>query len=438
MRLLSRSPTSSSPALRAFLLALAPALGFALSHCGEDAAPPTGATGASGTGGAAGAAIGDPSASATTTGSTDQPPPAPGKGCTSAAIATPFDVDPEGPDTQIHAYGVVAEDGVWVAYNRPKPGGNFDVYVTKLGCDGKTVVAPVRVSDSVDNEIDAALSWDGEKLLVAWSADMSASGKNPNLETRLRLLSAAGEPLGPVVAFAPRRKGAPLVGNVWMPALAKAPSGYTLVGTWGHDEAPGFQAYAQALDEGGAPVGEGTDLDLAPERSQDAPSVVHDAQGSRVVVYASIANDSPDAQVPDIFVAAGEPPTKATLVEGGGRAIASNGPSGVWIAYQNGVTLLGSGKLTTRKGLLQPAIAAADVGAGVVAYSQAANKSPLKAYRVGADGALVGTTGLEISTGAAAYPLHLEYVGGDVFFVAYQEGSGQQIRAKARFVTIPK
>lgn len=431
-RLSSPSPSPSpSPSIAVLVLALAPAFGFCVSHCGGDDPAPTGASAVP---------TGNPSASTTTTttGTSEPPPPPPLTGCAAKAIATPFDVDPEGPDTQIHTYGVVAEDGVWIAYNRPKPGGNFDVYVTKLGCDGAALVAPVRVSDSEDNEIDAALAWDGEKLLVAWSADMSSSGKNPNLETRLRMLSATGVPLGPVVAYAPQRKGAPLVGNVWMPSLAKAPSGYALVGTWGHDEAPAFQAYGQALDESGAPVGEGADLDLAPERSQDAPSVVYDAQGTRLVVYASIANDSPDAQVPDIFVATGDPPTKSTLAPGGGRAIASSGPSGVWIAYQNGVTKLGSGKLTTRKGLLQPAIAAADVGAAVVAYSQAANKSPLKAYRVSDDGALVGTTGLEISTGAAAYPLHFEHVGGDVFFVAYQEGSGQQIRAKARFVTIPK
>lgn len=426
---------SSGPAsLGTLVLALAPLLAplGTLTHCGSDSADGAGP---------GGAPTADPSASATSsataTDTSKPPPPPPLEGCAKAPPEAPFDVDPEGPDTQIHAYGVVAKDGVWIAYDRPKANGGFDVYVTKLGCDGKALVAPVRVSESEDNELDPAIVWDGEKLLVAWSADMS--GKTPNLEIRLRTLSATGEPLGPVTSYAPQRKGAPLVGNVWMPALAKAPSGYALVGTWGHDDAPGFQAFAQALDPSGKPIGDGQDLDLAPAQSQDAPSVVYDPAGQRIVAYGSIANDSPNSQIPDILVATGDDATKSTLVAQGGRASASVGAGGVWVAYQNGFTKLGSGKLVARKGLLQPAIAAADVGAAFVAYTQAANKSALEAYRVGDDGAFVGAVGsggLQVSAGAAAYPLHFEHVGGDVFFVAYQEGAGQQIRAKARFVTL--
>jgi hypothetical protein len=54
--------------------------------------------------------------------------------------------------------------------------------------------------------------------------------------------------------------------------------------------------------------------------------------------------------------------------------------------------------------------------------------------RIGRDGAAQGERDLGASQ-AAAYPLRLATVGRGLFVLAYQEGAGAAIRAKARFVS---
>lgn len=379
--------------------------------------------------------------SATSTATSPPPPPPPPpatKGCSATATSDAFAFDPGGPPTQIHAYAVPTEDGLWVVYNRPKAmGGRFDVYATRLRCDGTVSVSPVRVTTSDDNEIDPSAAWDGQKLVVVWSADMA--DRDPNLELRTRVLAASGEPLGPVEPLAINRRGAPVGGNVWMPALSRSPlpnGGYTLVGTWGHADAPAFQTFAQALDADAHLVGDGEDIGLDPAASHDAPAVAHTNEGIRIIAYSSIANDAPNDRIADVRTQLG---TDATTVqaEQGGHATVSASASGTWIAWQDNVRRLGS-PIASRKGLFQPAIAAADEGAAVVAYTGAANKTSLRAYRLTAEGAFGAAPPFAVATGAAAYALHLEHVGGDVFLVAYQEGAGQEITGYARFLTLPR
>lgn len=414
-----------------------PAAAFGLVACAtlvacssdDDTGTAAGAAGAAGSGAAAGAGTGGTGGSAVASRCAEA----------AAALDTSFDFDPEGPDGQIHAFGVMVSDGAWIVYNRPGEAGAFDVYATKISCAGVPVVAPVRLSQSNDNEIDPTAAWDesAQRLLVVWSADQS--GKTPNLELRSRLVSASGEPVGDVHSLALQRKGSPVGGNVWMPQLAKSPSGFGLVGTWGHDDAPGFQAFVQALDADGALIGDGEDVGLDPASSHDAPVIAFAADGTRLLAYSTVTNDSPSAQPYDVWMKIGDaaPALRATA---GGHATLAVGASGAWIAAQDAAGKIDAPSLQTNKSLYQPAIAASDTGAALVAYTKAANKSPLRAHRLDAQGALVGA-GIDLSVGAAAYPIHLEAVpgssDGDLFFVAFQEGAGQTIRGKARFFRAP-
>jgi hypothetical protein len=406
-----------------------------------------GVAGVIGLGSLPGCSSDDAPAPAPAPATTDSPPgeiPDPGapSTCAETAAATDaaFDFDPDGPDGQIHAYGVAVSDGVWIVYNRPGTAGAFDVYATKLSCAGVPTIAPVLVSQSDDNEVDPAAAWDEttKQLLVVWSADQA--GKTPNLQLRSRVVSGTGEVLGSVQPLDLKRNGA-AVGNVWMPQVAKTAAGvgFTLVGTWGHDDAPGFQAFAQALDAQGNLIGEGEDLGFDPTSSHDAPTVAFAADGTRLIAYSSVANDSPSGQGYDVWTVVGAAAPEKRIEEGGHATLAA-GASGAWIAAQDVVGLLDAADLTKRKGLYQPAVAvgADGVGAAVLAYTKAANKAPLQAYRLNAAASFVGP-GVELSTGAAAYPLHLEALAGagNVFFVAYQEGAGQTIRGKARFFRLP-
>ena len=379
-------------------------------------------------------------ACSSTTGSTPAPsPPSPSDAespppstCAGTAkLDTAFDVDSSGPDGQIHAYAAPAGDGFFVVYNRPLEGSSsqaFSVYATKLGCDGRVVVPPVRVSDSSDNEIDPAAVWDGTKLLVVWSAD---TGKAPtNLELRARTLSADGKPTGPVRTLALQRKGKPNVGNAWMPALASVPkgAGSFLAGAWGNDDAPAFQAFVQKLDPNGVLIGDAEDVALAPKSTQGAPSVVVDESGKRFVAWSEEANvgDTPASAW------AGEGAPEEVIPGGGAPSLASD-VSGTWLTARGAVVELGTkarGKLPAT--FSQPAIAADANGAAVLAYVGTSGRAPLHAVRVSKGGEVGPEIDLGVP-GAAAYPLHVAKVSTGTFLVAYQEGAGTKLRAKARY-----
>ena len=314
-------------------------------------------------------AVSAPAPSPSPSSSSDAASPPPSTCAGTAKLDTAFDVDPSGPDGQIHAYAEPAGDGFFVVYNRPLEGSSsqaFSVYATKLGCDGRIVVPPVRVSDSSDNEIDPAAVWDGTKLLVVWSAD---TGKAPtNLELRTRTLSADGKPTGPVRTLALQRKGKPNVGNAWMPALASGPKGVGafLAGAWGNDDAPAFQAFVQKLDANGALSGDAEDVALAPKSTQGAPSVVADETGKRFVAWSEEANvgDIPASAWARVGDGAPE-----EVIPGGGAPSLSSDASGTWIAARGAVVELGTkvrGKLPAT--FSQPAIAADATGAAVLAY----------------------------------------------------------------------
>lgn len=352
----------------------------------------------------------------------------------SARTEVTFDVDPQGPDGQIHAYAVQAADGFFVVYNRPSATGkgNFEVFATRLSCAGDVQVPPTKVSDSADNEIDPSAVWDGARLVVVWSAD---TGKTPaNLELRTRTLGLDGVPLGPVQRLGLTRAGRPHTGNAWMPSLAVGTTGGAwLVGAWGHDDAPAFQVFAQRLQATGAPSGEGLDLALDASVTQSAPSVSVDAAGRRWVAWAQEPNVG--AAGPSAWVA-GEGGKAEELVVAGGVPTIASGASGTWLAARGAVVELGVGrKVTLPANLSQPAIAVDAGGAVVVAYTAAAARSPLAAVRVTSAGEVRTPVDLGVAD-AAAYPLHLEPVGDKLSLLAFQVGAGAKLRAKARLLRV--
>ncbi len=355
---------------------------------------------------------------------------APAVGCT-AISETPVEIDPSGPDGQIHAYAVPTADGFFVVYNRPAEGStsqSFAVYATKLGCDGKVLVPPVRVSEGDDNQIDPSAAWDGKNLVVVWSAD---TGKSPvNLELRTRSLDATGKPLSGVRTASLSRKGKPNIGNAWMPEVVPGADGAWLVGAWGHDEAPAFQAFVQKLDAQGALTGEAEDVALSPSTTQSSPAVAIDAQKRTVLAWAEEPNEGNDP--PSTWVREGTAAPRK-LVEGGGAPSLSSADSGTWLSAKGAVHRLGTEtRATLPATYAQPAVAADRTGAVVLAYTAAQSRAPLRALRVSDS----GTLGTEIDLGipsAAAYPLHLARVSDGVFLFAYQEGAGTKLRAKARF-----
>ncbi len=201
--------------------------------------------------------------------------------CEPAAGET-FDLDPDGPDTQIHAALVPAPGGAWAVYNRPDPGGGFDVWATRVGCDGSMVVPPFQVNEDAEfNDVDPALARNGDRVLFAWATD---DGMGPhNLSVRLRAFDDAG------VAVGPERRLA-IDANAWMVKVAATEDGFLLVGSLGDDELNAFQLFALAIDRDGMPVGEPSRVAMAPE-SQSNPALVV-AEGAAVVAWTEGSQDT--------------------------------------------------------------------------------------------------------------------------------------------------
>jgi hypothetical protein len=359
--------------------------------------------------------------------------PAPTSCVGSATLDTAFDVDPEGPDGQVHAYAEPTSDGFFVVYNRPHPSGkkgNFAVYVARFSCDGKPVFAPTAVSEGQDNEIDPSAVWDGSRLTIVWSAD---TGKSPsNLELRTRVVGGDGKPLGAITTLGLSRQGKPNTGNAWMPHIARGPNKVWLTGAWGVEGAQAFQVLAQELDERGATKGDALDVAFEPKVTQSQPVVAVDTAGKRWIGWAQEPNEG--SQVAAAWVR-GEGGEAREVVPGGGNPSIASGASGTWLAAKGAAVELGTGKSTALPASLsQPAIAADEDGALVVGYGAASARAALRAVRIGRDGAARDARDLGAPQ-AAAYPLRLATVGPGLFLLAYQEGAGAAIRAKARFVT---
>lgn len=349
-----------------------------------------------------------------------------------ATVDAAFDVDPEGPDGQVHAYAEPTNDGFFVVYNRPSPTGkkgNFAVYVARFACDGKPLVAPTAVSEGLDNEIDPSAVWDGSRLTIVWSAD---TGKSPsNLELRTRVVGGDGKPLGAITTLGLSRQGKPNTGNAWMPHIARGSNTVWLTGAWGVEGAQAFQVLAQELDERGATKGDALDVAFEPKVTQSQPVVAVDAAGKRWIAWAQEPNEG--SQVASAWVR-GEGGEAREVVAGGGNPSIASGASGTWLAAKGAAVELGAGKTTALPASLsQPAIAADEDGALVVGYGAASARAALRAVRIGRDGAARDARDLGAPQ-AAAYPLRLATVGRGLFVLAYQEGAGAAIRAKARFV----
>lgn len=219
-------------------------------------------------------------AGAADAGDSDAGPP--DAGPPSCAEQAPLDVDlaidPDGPDTQIHAAAAFDGEGIWIVYNRPEPGegGNFDVWAQRLGCDGEPLLpAPVRVNTTTEgNDVDPDLAVSGGRVLFAWHTD---SGVFPdNLSIHYRVLETGGTPVMDDAELVTTWDGADATGNHWEPSVAAAPDGgFAIAGARAVPDATAFQVFAQRVSADGAVEGGTWYPILEPDVSQTEPSVTY-------------------------------------------------------------------------------------------------------------------------------------------------------------------
>lgn len=193
-----------------------------------------------------------------------------------ALVDTVFDVGPATPLTQIHGSAVAAEGGLIIAMNLVSGDGtgNFDVFMTKVRCDGQVAVPAFQVNTiGSRNHIDPTLAVSSDGVLVAWQSDDQVS------EANLDLLYRIFEPdLNPRMAadgtLETLYEGAPATGNAWMPSVAGHGDGFVIAGARGLEVTNRFQAFVQAIDRDGALDGVAYGPPAEADASQVTPTLV--------------------------------------------------------------------------------------------------------------------------------------------------------------------
>jgi hypothetical protein len=339
--------------------------------------------------------------------------------------------DIDGPDTQIHATSAFDGGGVWVAWSRPNDASTFDIWLTRLACDGTTDIAPLAVTDSADNELDPSLAISGDRLLVAWTASTDAG-----LSVRHRLYDLTGSPLTDPLNLDATRDGVPVTGNASSPRLAALSDGFLLAGFWGHDDAPAFQAFSVEIDRDGQVRGEASDAELDTDNGQTAVDVAV-LDGAAVLAW---QEDSTTSTAPIAWQAAdGE---SATLLGNpGARPALAATTSGLWSAWD---TDGGEARLRTPSGaeLTLPldgfshSVRLAPRGDGVVALAMTVNQSIYNALSltvVDADGTMA-TVPLDTDAAPSVYGVDVTLVGPDHAVVVWAEGTSPDFRLRGQWI----
>lgn len=210
-------------------------------------------------------------------------------------------------------------------YNRPRDDGSgqFDVFATRIGCDGAVRVQPVRLDAADDaNHVDPAVAASSDRALIAWHRD---DGQYPyNLSIHRAVVGADGGIITPGEALDLAFDGAPHEGNAWMPAVAPLPDGaFAVAGARGHEAYNSFQTFVQRVDAGGDPTedtvdvaavvaaswaldGDGLqggrveDIDVGDGAPPYAPAITHVVEDVWFVAWSEGAN--PDYRVRGRFV----------------------------------------------------------------------------------------------------------------------------------------
>ncbi len=206
-------------------------------------------------------------------------------------VELPFDgivpVDLYGPDTQIHGAAAFDGGGIWVTYNRGDAdgGSGFDVFATRIGCDGAVLVEPFLVNEAVShNETDPTVAVSGDTVMFAWQSD---NGQQPtNLSIWYRSYDIDGTPrmeTDRILELDPA--GAGVDPNIWMPALTGTADGFALAGAHAPEGYNVFQIWLQLLDADGDPLAEGIHLSPDPDHSQVWPALGRGAGDALIIAW---------------------------------------------------------------------------------------------------------------------------------------------------------
>jgi hypothetical protein len=374
------------------------------------------------------------------------------------AESAAFDVDPDGIDTQIHAAAIFDGERVRVVYDLPDEAGTFDVFTTTVECDG-AVGTPARVNTTDANETDPVIARAGDRVLVAWSAD-DGTGGTDNMHAYYRVLALDGTALSDTdVELRTMREGAVVPDNHFASAVVALPSGgFAVAGVRALAAIDRFHAYAQEMDADGALVGEALEPIFEPGVGHwNATATV---SGGEVIV----AWDRNEAMMMDQVWLGGASGTPAPELAvdglattfGASLAADASDPSRVYAALagdvipgatdirltdverplaERPVEVLGAARVVDHSPVIAPS---SDGGGGAVAYyrnvSGLSNRLIVQRFTYDGTDFTIGPELEVVSMRAAPYPPAITHVLGDLYFVAWSEGTSPAFRLRGRFV----
>jgi len=369
---------------------------------------------------------------------------------------TVFELDPDGPDTQIHVSAAFDGEAVWVVWNRPDGASYFDVWAQRLGCDGVPVVPPFRVNTTDHNEVDPAVAVGDGNVYMTWSADNN-TGIN-NMDILVRTYDVDGAPLMAADAIVETtHDGTPVTGNAMSPAVTALPGGqFAVAGVRGLDVAPAWQVFAQRLNADGTLVAEALSPIIEPAATHMYPAITGRPDGTLHLAYTRA-----EGTVEQVFhtgFPAGaatpdpDPPAEAvTGTQGTGAALASS-PDGdvVYLAFSNGMNIVvtttdildpptpatqGGGHGPARG----PVLATVEGGGAMVYFVNVGGlQNELHAVPYAYDGTdlTLGAATMLIPQTVPPYGAALTHVTGDVYFVAWSGGANPDYRIYGMFVSL--
>lgn len=350
-----------------------------------------------------------------------------------------------GPSTQIHPEVAFDGEALWITYSAPDAGSGFDVYATRVGCDGAVLVPPVQMNQLVDaNEGDSSIAVNGDRIFVVWNSD-SSSGTH-NLDTYTHVLNPDGTTLWDSErAFEGTLDGVPNPGNVWMPALVADNDGFVLAGSWGTENVGGFQAYAQRVDRDGGPVGDATEIARTEGVSQLEPAVAVGSGGDWVLAWAESSVDGPDQTKFRSFAADGTVGDVHVVTEGS-RVAAAAAPDGSFLIAGSSdsspnsqiviVNEAGNQLAEIDAGGLDhtPALAVSPEGAAVVVFFQVVQGFRSRLFAAGLDNPDAPFR-LDANDLVAPYETSVVSVGDDHFATVWADGSNPEFEVMVRIFT---
>lgn len=378
-------------------------------------------------------------------------------------IDVAFEVDPSGPDTQIHGAAVFDGEAVWVAYNRPDGvTGGFDVWAARLECDGTHRLAPFQANTTPGgNDIDPALAMSDGNVYMVWTSDNGTGINNMDIFYRTFTLDGTAV-MAEDRILETTYNGQDVPYNAMCPAVTSAGVGHFVVGGCrGLPEMNNFQIFAQRIEPDGTLIGEALNGRVDGDISQVYPSLAMLEDGSFYLAWTESDANTEDHVVHTFFSTDATepspvPPAEASLAATSSCsacAASAGGQGYVILAFNAG------GSIFLKDGsVFDPGATAVELGAsnridhspqlalspggGAVAYyrniSGIRNDVVLAPFTFGGGSFTMGPeVVLPDGPAPSVYGLAFTHIGEDVFFVAWSEGTSPDFRLLGKFVRLP-